>query len=116
MHLLVQLQLWVLSLWSMRFHGGEAPQNTLSPPVPHQPWSHPRTKTSITTPAREMTKVKDMKDVGMGDSIISPCNLSICPPEEDGSWKMIAYCKRKQTLSLIVATVLDMMNIFARGK
>lgn len=63
-----------------------------------------------------MAKVKNIKDVGMGDSTISPFNLPIYPPEEeDGSWKLIVYCKLKRTVCLIAATVLDMINIFARA-
>lgn len=59
---------------------------------------------------------KDTKDAGMVVSTIRPINLPIGPSKEtNGSWKMIVYCKLKQTVFLIASIILGMVNVFARA-
>lgn len=66
--------------------------------------------------ARSSATFKDTKDAGMVVFTICSINLPIGPSKEtNGSWKMIVYCKLKQTVLLIASIILGMVNVFARA-
>ena len=65
----------------MGCHNGESLVED-SENISSSPQSHLRTKTNITTPDREMAKVKAITFVEMEDSTVSPFNLTTWPPEE----------------------------------